>query len=218
MTADARQPDRAARKLAVIDVDGTLTGVHSIWQFLMEQCGCWVSAGERNLADFLAGAVTYEEFCQLDARLFAGRRYDELCEIASTVPLRDGLDDVFDCLWRKGYYVALISTGLRVLTRHVVERYSVDVCLANDLEAADGLCTGRAIIEVGEHDKGLHSRRLIEQTGAEHVVAIGDSAGDLPMFATASMAIAVNAVDRRVVAAADAHVTGPDLSVLCQYL
>jgi phosphoserine phosphatase len=218
MTGVPADRARGGGRLALIDVDGTLTTAHSSWQFVLERCGRWDGQGEDNLARFRTGSISYEEFCRLDAALLAGQRYADLQKVAGTVPVRAGAAALFDCLRRHDYHIALISTGLRILTSQLSARFQADWCIANDLETVDGRCTGRAIIEIGAEDKGRHCRRLIAESGARHVLAIGDSPGDLPMFAAADLAVAVAATDPRVLAAADLRVPGPDLMPVCSYV
>lgn len=205
-------------RLALLDVDGTLTNVRSVWQHLLEHCGCWAGTGEANLAAYLAGEISYEEFCHLDAELLRGQPYAALSEVAARIPLNPGIDVLFGDLRAKGYHVALVSTGLRVLTDHLERRFGVEHCVANDLAVEDGLCTGRAVIDIGETDKGVHARKAIERFGATHVVAIGDGTGDVPMFAEADLAIAVGPVADVVRAAADVHLPSLDLAAVREHL
>lgn len=207
-----------ASKLALLDVDGTLTEVTSIWQYLLEACGRWQPGGEVNLARFQAGRISYEEFCDLDAGLLAGESYARLSRTAAGVPLRQGVEALFCHLSASGYRIALISTGLRLLTNHLAMRFPVDLCVANDLAADGDLCTGAAVIEIGENEKGKHAQRAIELFRADHVIAVGDSVGDLPMFALADRSFAVGQADQRVVASADAHIADSDLSAICTLL
>ncbi|MFC4998286.1 HAD family hydrolase [Dactylosporangium cerinum] len=213
MTADAPP----APRLALLDVDGTLTTVRSIWQYLLEHHGRWAGEGERNLHRFQSGELTYQEFCDLDAQLLAGMSYAGLCEIAATVPLRPGVTELFERLREREYRIVLISTGLRVLTRRFEQEFRVDWCVANDLATVDGLCTGVALIEVDEHEKGPHAKLARERFGAAHVVAIGDSAGDLPMFGEADLSIAVGCATPAVLAAVDVHLDD-DLTAACRWL
>jgi len=204
----------SAGRLALIDVDGTLTPVRSIWQHLLEQSGAWSGAGEANLAQYVAGEISYEQFCQLDALLFRGQRYEDLVAIAAAVPLVPGAAELVAGLQRSGFHVALVSTGLRVLTTPLAERLGADSSIANDLETAAGVCTGRAVVEIDEADKGIHARRLIDDHGGAFTVAIGDGTGDVPMFREADLAIAVGAASSTVAAAAHHHHRDPVLTDL----
>lgn len=201
-------------RLVLFDVDGTITATRSIWQYVLEEVGQWEGPGEENLRRFLAGEIDYAEFCDLDAELLKGESYAKLSDIAAQIPLNKGATELFAAFKSHDYHIALVSTGLRVLTNSLEQRLPVDLCVANDLEAHDGLCTGRAIIEVDEAGKGSHARMITEHFGATWVVAIGDGLSDSDMFREANFSIAVGPVDPRVIAAADVHVPELDLSLI----
>jgi HAD superfamily phosphoserine phosphatase-like hydrolase len=192
----------SARGLAVLDIDGTLTCHRSIWQYVMEQTGTW-DVGLRNLEEYRGGRSTYQEFCDSDAAVFSGMDYAGLQSIAHEVPKPEGLDGLFTALASAGLDVALLSTGLNLLASYFTARYPVVECLVNDLESADGICTGRALVSVAEGSKTEHVRALIQDRRPRVVVAIGDSAGDLGMFEAADVAVALNASEPRVAARAD---------------
>lgn len=200
-------------RLAIFDVDGTLTRGPNIWQHLLEQAGVWHGAGEANLARFVGGEIDYDEFCRLDAGLLVGQRYDDLRRHAAGVPVFAGLDDVFGFLAARGFRIALLSSGLRVLTDVFAARYPVDAVLVNDLGQQDGSCTGEGIVAVPWHGKAGLTEALIAQFGAQTVVTFGDSGADVPVFERADVGVAVNATDARLLALAHVHVTGDDLSV-----
>lgn len=199
----------AKSRLALFDVDGTLTPIRSIWQHLLEAKNRWSPQGADNLKRFVAGEIGYDEFCQLDAQLLAGVSYPELVSIAEDIPLSDGVPELFDGLRERGYRIALISTGLRVLTNTIEQRFPIDACIANDLSTEDGICTGGAILEVHESDKGCRARELIQKFGSEHTLAVGDGTADVPMFREADLAVAVGATSQA--AAKAAHVRLPRL-------
>jgi phosphoserine phosphatase len=207
-----------ASKLVLLDVDGTLTTVTSIWQYLLEDRGHWRGAGEDNLARFMAGHVSYRDFCEFEAQLLAGESYADLGRTAAGVPFRQGMETLFRYLTSSGYRIALISTGLRLLTNHIERRFPVDLCVANDLAVEGDRCTGAAIIEIGHDEKGKHAERIISSFGAEFVVAIGDSVGDIPMFGVADLSIAVGLTSPDVTAVADFHIGDSDLSAVCSLL
>ena len=201
-------------RLALLDVDGTLTPVRSVWQYLLERTDTWLGAGEENLSRYLEGAIGYEEFCQLDAALLRGVPYDELVAVAAEIPVNRGSVELVSGLRARGYEVALISTGLRVLTSTLCDRLGIGISIVNDLEVDGGHCTGRALVDIDESEKGIHARTLIERTGSSFTLAIGDGSGDLPMFREADLSIAVGDASPAVIAAADRYHPGFDLSGL----
>jgi phosphoserine phosphatase len=208
----------ATQKLVIFDVDGTLTRQRSIWQFLMEHTGCWTDQGEHNLSKFLRDEIDYVEFCRLDAQLLKGNRYDDLKQVATTVPRYDGLDQVFAYFAERGFKIALVSTGLKVLTDYFTARYPVDYCVVNDLACDGESCSGEAIINLNDHEKDSAAREIIAQCGAEVVVAFGDSRGDIPVFKLANISVAVNSTDPELLSLATIQHTGTDLSAVLDKL
>ena len=55
-----------------LDVCGVLTTHRSVWQFIHEELGLWEGAAVRFQEEFIAGAISYREFCERDAALWAG--------------------------------------------------------------------------------------------------------------------------------------------------
>lgn len=201
-------------RLALLDVDGTLTPVRSIWQHLLEAKGRWTPEGENNLDRFVSGGIGYDEFCQLDAQLLAGVSYSELVGIAGDIPLHAGVPELIHGLRARGYRIALISTGLRVLTDTIVQRLPIDVCVANDLATSDGVCTGVATLEVGESDKGLRAAELIQTFESTHTLAVGDGTADVPMFEEADLSIAIGEGSHAAREAAHAHLPRLDAAAI----
>jgi phosphoserine phosphatase len=208
----------ASKRLALLDVDGTLTTERSVWQLLMEEVGCWEPAGRANLERYSRGDISYAELCRLDGALFRTLRYSRLVDIAARVPRHAGLDEFFAALAEADFDVALISTGLRVLVNHFTERYRIAISVVNDLEASEDVCTGNVIIEVHERQKGEIARCIIERIHPDFVLAVGDSLGDMPLFEMADFSIAVNSEDDAVKRAVTLHLADGDLSLTARLL
>ncbi|MGL4176975.1 MAG: HAD family hydrolase, partial [Dermatophilaceae bacterium] len=139
-------------------------------------------------------------------------------KIAHGVPKYEGLDVLFEHFREHHYDVALLSTGLRLLTSYFTGRYSIAECRVNDLETREGICTGRAVISVAEGDKGRHAREIVDSYRPSYVIAIGDSISDIPMLTLADLSISVNATNADVLAAVSQQHVGDDLSALCEFL
>ncbi len=208
----------STRGLVLLDVDGTLTTVHSIWQHLLESQLRWEGKGLANLDSYLAGDIDYQRFCDLDAALLAGVPYATLEEVASQVPLRTGIDEAFAAFTTHGYDVALISTGLHVLNGQLATRFGVAHSVANDLTVAAGVCTGEAVLHIHEGQKAIHAKDVIDRFDPGHVIAIGDSASDVDMFALADFSVLVAPEDSPWSASADHHITDGDLAPLSGWL
>jgi len=177
-----------AIKLAVFDIDGTLTTVKSVWEHIHRELRLWEGKCDVYQEQFLAGKISYHKFCQLDAAHWRGLPVQKLEEITGAIPYQPGVPELFEHLRARGVKTALVSTGLDLLADRVAAELGADYCLANEVEVRAGIVTGRTRILVSVDviglRKGDHVRQMINQLGIDQKMAIsvGDSAGDLSMF------------------------------------
>jgi phosphoserine phosphatase len=196
--------------LLVSDVDGTLTTETSIWEYLHKHLGKWNDEGLPNLDAYLAGTIDYNEFALRDASAYKGLSQQTLNEIAASIPRRFGMEQMLKTFKRRGFTLALVSTGLDILVNQIPE---ADIRLSNGLEFENGICTGRPIVSIPMDAKESAFASLLTDNGfsAENTIVLGDSAGDIPMMRHAGYSIAVASADRDVLRVADANVDGNDL-------
>jgi phosphoserine phosphatase len=181
-------------KLATFDLDGTLTQERSIWEYIHKRLGKWYGFAERYQSQFLAGEISYEEFCERDAQVWKGMRVAEVLEIVKTVPFHPGVDELIHYLKGKGLKLSLVSSGLSLLSDWVHQKYGFDYSVSNDLLHENGVLTGRVKIRVYYDKKAEWVRKILKQFGVkpEEVIAIGDSKGDMDMFHMVGFCIAFN--------------------------
>ena len=186
--------DNQHYRLAIFDLDGTLTRERSIWEYIHQKLGKWYGFAERYQERFLAGEISYDQFCELDAQVWKGMRVVELLEIVKTVPFHPGADCLIDYLKGKGLRLALVSSGLSLLSNWVHEEYGFDYSVSNDLIQENGILTGKVRIQVYYDQKAEWVRTILNQfevTPAE-TIAIGDSLGDKEMLQMAGFSVAFN--------------------------
>ena len=181
-------------KLVVFDLDGTLTRERSIWEYVHKKLGKWYGFAENYQKQFLAGEISYDEFCERDAQVWKGMRIEELIEIAKTVPFHPGVDELIHFVKQKGLKLSLVSSGLSILSNWVHERYGFDHSISNDLLHEDGILTGKVNIQVYYDQKAEWVKRILKEFGVkpEESMAIGDSVGDLEMFRVVGFSVAFN--------------------------
>jgi phosphoserine phosphatase len=181
-------------KLVIFDLDGTLTKERSIWEYIHKQLGKWDGFAEEYQKKFLAGKISYGRFCELDAEVWKGMRVKEMLGIVRRVPFHPGVDELIGHLKQKGLSLAMVSSGLSLLSNWVHERYGFDYSVSNDLLYEDGILTGKVKIQVYYDKKAEWAERILKQfrVKPEGVIAIGDSSGDLELFQMAGLSIAFN--------------------------
>ncbi len=181
-------------KLMIFDLDGTLTQERSVWEYIHKRLGKWYGFAEEYQKQFLGGKISYEEFCERDAQVWQGMRVDEVLEIVKTVPFHPGADELISYLKEKGLKLAMVSSGLSILSNWVHRKYGFDYSVSNDLLHENGVLTGKVKIQVYYDKKAEWVRRILQQfeTGPEEVIAIGDSVGDVDMFQMVGFSVAFN--------------------------
>jgi phosphoserine phosphatase len=181
-------------KLAIFDLDGTLTQERSIWEYIHKQLGKWFGFAEEYQKLFLAGRISYEVFCERDAQVWKGMKVEELLEIIKTVPFHPGVDELIGHLKHKGLKLVMVSSGLSLLSNRVHQRYGFDYSVSNDLLHENGILTGKVKIQVYFNKKAEWVEKILKQfdVKSEEIIAIGDSIGDIDMFQMVGFSIAFN--------------------------
>jgi phosphoserine phosphatase len=181
-------------KLAIFDLDGTLTKERSIWEYIHKQLGKWYGFAEEYQAQFLAGKINYQRFCELDAEVWKGMKVEELLKIIKTVPFHPGVDELIHYLKKKGLKLSMVSSGLSLLSNWVHQKYGFDYSVSNDLLQENGVLDGKVKIQVYYDKKAEWVKKILNQfeVSPEEVIAIGDSSGDLDMFQMVGYSIAFN--------------------------
>ncbi|MHA2295265.1 MAG: HAD family hydrolase [Candidatus Hodarchaeales archaeon] len=207
--------------LACIDLDGTLTGNRSSWQFIFESLGIWESVGINNLERFLNGEIDYETFAELDVAAWKGLEENRYIQILETIPLNEGIDRLVDFFHQNNYQAYIVSAGLYRFARLISERFGFDGFFGNEVEINGGILTGKMKrISVDWDGKKTIVKELKRNFNVptSRVVAIGDSSGDLKMFDESAITVAVNSSEKAVINAATISIELQDFRVLIPLL
>jgi len=181
-------------QLVIFDLDGTLTQERSIWEYIHIRLGKWYGFAEEYQKQFLAGKISYEDFCERDAQVWKGMKVEELLEIVKTVPFHPGADELIAYLKQKGLKISVVSSGLSILSDWVHQKYGFDYSVSNDLLYENGVLTGKVRIQVYYDKKAEWVKKILERFNvrSEEVIAIGDSIGDIDMFQMVGFSITFN--------------------------
>ena len=181
-------------KLAIFDLDGTLTQERSIWEYIHKQLRKWCGFAEEFQKKFLAREISYDRFCELDAEVWKGMKLEVLSEIVQKVPFHSGVDELIGHLKQKGLKLAMVSSGLSLLSDWVHRRYGFDYSVSNDLLHEHGILTGKVKIRVYYDKKAEWVEKILKQfrVKPEEMIAIGDSRGDLELFRMVGFSVAFN--------------------------
>lgn len=200
-------------KLALFDLDGTLTTEKSAWEYIHRRLGVWDGYAEKFQEAFHRGEIDYDRFCKLDAKIWKGMKVSVMERIVKEIPLHEGIEDLLGYLSSKGIKLGIISSGLSFLSDLVKEKYGFDYAVANELGVANGILNGEVKINVHYDQKGEWVQEAMRRfnTHKEEIMAIGDSTGDIQMFRMAGLSIAFNSLSPKLEAMATLSLRSMDL-------
>jgi phosphoserine phosphatase len=213
-----KEPQRF--KLALFDLDGTLTRERSAWEYLHRHLGVWEGNAEKYQEAFLRGEIDYTRFCELDAAVWKGMKVSAVQQILREIPLYEGVDELVKVLKSRGIRLGIISSGLSLLSDWMREKYGFDYAVANELGFTDGVLDGTIRIHVhyDQKAKWVQDARKRFRAKKKEILAIGDSSGDITMFQMAGFSIAFNSRSPRLDEAADLSIRSTDLRDLIPLL
>lgn len=197
-------PSLAGLRLAFFDVDGTLKLERDPYMALHRWAGT-AEQGAALLAAFRRGEFDYHEFARRDPALWAGLPAAEADACFAALPWAPPARALAETLRIAGVALILVSSGLDRHVRQVAEAIGAEAWVANELEVAGGVLTGRMTVNVTWDGKGEVVCRLQRERGVgpESCLAVGDGPGDLGMFAACGLRIAANPASDAVSSAAD---------------
>ena len=204
-------------RLAIFDLDGTLTPVDSLWTYLHEEFGTW-EQGKVAAERYRRGEISYQEWAETDAKCWAGAPLSRITKILEQIPYREGVQKVFQTLRERDVRTAILSAGLSILADKAALELGADFAYSNELEANDGRLTGRIFVKVSVKEKMQLVEQIARKLGValSHVALVGDRAFDISH--PECLRIAYKPKDDVARREADVIVEDDDLSSILHYL
>jgi phosphoserine phosphatase len=198
----------------IFDIDGVIVKPVSSWRYLHETLRKWDALACRYQEAFLSGAITYREFCELDASHWKGMKEEELKEIFKTVPFMKNALTTLWSLKKRGFELFAISTGLHYVPQMLKEHSFFRTIISNALESKNGILTGQVVINISHGEKGEIAASLLKEhrISPEEAISVGDSEGDIPVAELCGYAIAFNATSIALKKKSDLVCTSTDLA------
>lgn len=144
----------STKKVAFIDVDGTLTDDKSAWEkvhlrFDLED------EMNRNVKRFFAGEIDYNSWAAEDVGMWKGRSYHDYKDALKDPILQNGAIEGVHLLKEAGFEIILVSGGLDEMVRHVASSVKADKFYSNSVGHTNGVLDGSVTIKVGNSKSSL---------------------------------------------------------------
>ncbi|MEM3237921.1 MAG: HAD-IB family phosphatase [Thermoplasmata archaeon] len=209
-------------KLVVFDMDGVLVNTKSSWYYLHSYFG---SDNFENIRLYNQHQIDYLEFMKKDISLWFRNKekinIETIRKILDTVPIMNGVDEVFKYLRNKNIQTAIITSGLDILANRLKDKYNINYIFANALETDKNYeLTGNGIMRVEPRQKGKVLKKLMDTLSLNktEVAAVGDGEIDISMFKLTDISIAFDPINDNVSKEAKIVVAEKDLSKILPFL
>jgi phosphoserine phosphatase len=177
-------------------MDSTLIETEVIDE-LAERAGVGAQVSEIT-ARAMAGELDFTASLKERVALLKGLNESVLEDIAKSLPLTEGVENLFLTLKRLGYKTAILSGGFDYFGAALQRHLGVDYVYANQLQIVEGRLTGQVlppVVDARAKAKILTELAAQEGIAMSQTIAVGDGANDLDMLGAAGLGIAYHAKD-----------------------
>jgi phosphoserine phosphatase len=185
---------RKNKRLVCMDVDSTFVRGEFIDE-LAALAGCKPEVAaitERAMR----GEIDFKQALTERVKLLEGLPMERVMTLSQKFELTPGAQSFVRVLRSLGYRVGLVSGGFDVFVDELRQRFGLDFAFANELEAKDGVLTGRVkgtIVDGERKAQVLRDMAKVNNFRIEQTVAVGDGANDMLMLQSAGLGIAFRA-------------------------
>ena len=204
-------------KLICFDMDGVIFEHSNFWVELHKALGTW-QEGKVVTEKYLW--TNYEMLVkEVVGRLWKGKPAKEYYDLVARQTYKKGACETIQELKKRGYKVAIISSGPKDLAKRAQHECGVDYIYTNELVIENGVVLGTADMKywpIRATSKADALRTLCEEhmLDLKDIIAVGHDDGDIKMARTAGFSIALNSHSEELKKYCNVVLEGDDVRVI----
>ena len=187
-------------KLIAFDMDSTLINIECIDE-IADAAGRKAEVSAITEAAMRGEITDFKDSLRRRVSLLKGVSVASMDEVyRQRLKLNPGAAELVYACKAAGMKVLLVSGGFTFFTDRIRDELGIDYTRSNELEAEDGLLTGKMIDQPwGDICDGAEKQKMLLETCALldinplQAIAMGDGANDLPMMSVAGLSVAYHA-------------------------
>lgn len=187
-------------KLIAFDMDSTLINIECIDE-IADAAGRKAEVSAITEAAMRGEITDFKDSLRRRVSLLKGVSVASMDEVyRQRLKLNPGAAELVHACKAAGMKVLLVSGGFTFFTDRIRDELGIDYTRSNELEAEDGLLTGKMIDQPwGDICDGAEKQKMLLETCALlginplQAIAMGDGANDLPMMSVAGLSVAYHA-------------------------
>ncbi|MGN1356782.1 MAG: phosphoserine phosphatase SerB [Succinivibrionaceae bacterium] len=187
-------PDPRTSGLILLDMDATCVQCECIDEMAkLAGIGDQVSAVT---AMAMKGHMDFQESFRKRIALFAGKPESVMDTVEANLPVMPGFSEMVRKAKSCGWHIAIASGGFTRFVTKLKREYDLDYVTANDIEAVDGVFTGKVLGRIVDSSVKAQTLLMLKEQfhlDTRNTMAVGDGANDLPMISLAGTGVAIHA-------------------------
>lgn len=201
-----------SRRLACIDLDGTLVQGTSVSQHLADHFGHGEQMTELERR-YASGEISNSVVAEEQAAMYRGMAVTEAIAALEDISCIRGIDATLQALREQGTESLLCTVTWSFAAEEFQRRHGFLAVSGTRIALENGLLTGRVERHFDEWDKLEFARAYCDSSGIDlrDCIAIGDSRSDMPLFEAVGFSVALNASEQAR-EAADVSIDTDDLT------
>src|SRR3989344_1433365 len=205
-------------KLVAFDMDGVIFENKNSWEMVHE-----VFKTSYNNEEIMKNPskkkydTVYKE---LIGELWKGKDTREINNKVQEAKYNPGVREVVASLKKRGYILAIISSGFSTLAKRAKEELGFDHVFAKELMTKEGIVSGEFNLQVYDYNKGEILQKLCEKLGftSKEAIVVGDGANDIAKFKVAGISIAFNNPNEKLIPYATHVVTSNNMLEVLKHI
>jgi len=120
-------------KFVIFDLDGTIIKENSAWEMLHKYFKVDSSIVKKNKELYDKEIIDVDKWIEMDIKLWKKPHRKTIEDVLTGYTLIKGIKEFVEYLKKRGFILAIVSSGIDILAEKVADDLGIDICYSNTL-------------------------------------------------------------------------------------